>query len=309
MSRKQGATVVGLMLPAPWPPLEPLPLSCLDLDGTSVEILGDSHGRLGALIRYPDDDRHLHWFQRVLISGLGTSFITLVWNENKADMYFNGEPLAADPAGEGPVCFVEIRNGPTDLPKPIYGNMRAIAGVSDAEQFLLDTVKDIEAKLSTDRTYDLIRATGLLRQLLIDANPLVHLVNRERKLRMRFTVIPFDDQMPLFEDLAFYWHGLDPSFAPKVATVELDIDAFLKMRVLKTDSITASVKDLIKTFANAKGGVHYGEADSAAQETILDWDGKLLAFGSPVSKMAIIGLCRVILTGLQPLIATFSRAT
>lgn len=59
----------------------------------------------------------------------------------------------------------------------------------------------------------------------------------------------------------------------------------------------------------AKGGIHYGEADSAAQEAILDWDGKFFAFGSSASKMAIVGLCRVVLTGLQPLIATFSRPT
>ena len=56
--------------------------------------------------------------------------------------------------------------------------------MSTRDELFLETLSDLESRCEPGRTeYDVLGIAGLLRKLLIDAQPLVDQVNRDRHLR------------------------------------------------------------------------------------------------------------------------------
>lgn len=119
------------------------------------------------------------------------------------------------------------------------------------EWLFLETLADLERKLDSSTPYGLVRASGLLRQLLTDGGRLVHLVNREYRLRLEFVVPDGSDPAP---------------FGPMVQWVDVsaraaqertcDLDRFLAYKVLHFEKDAFSVKEIIRAVANKGGGVH-----------------------------------------------------
>jgi hypothetical protein len=60
--------------------------------------------------------------------------------------------------------------------------------MTDHEKLLLNTLDDLKGRVDKGDNYNLIRAAGLIRQLLIDENPLIDLVNKNYKLKILFRV-------------------------------------------------------------------------------------------------------------------------
>jgi hypothetical protein len=100
----------------------------------------------------------------------------------------------------------------------------------------------------------------------------------------------------------YHWHNLDVSGFPDAKTIEVDLQTLLAAPCLTSAVGTASVKDLIAVCANAKGGVHLGKARTADQQALIDWDDAIKFLGREPSTIAIAGLCRVVLTGIMPVI-------
>jgi len=50
--------------------------------------------------------------------------------------------------------------------------------VTDDENFFLHCVDDLRRKVEAATRYELLRAMGICRQLLLDERPLVHIVNK-----------------------------------------------------------------------------------------------------------------------------------
>ena len=179
-----------------------------------------------------------------------------------------------------------------------YPDLRPEHASQEVEAFFLETVKDIDAKVVERTRYGLIRAAGLLRQLLLDG--LIHKVNRPYRLKLAFEVIEFHSAPS--DQSVIHWRTLDPSAFPGVKVVTVDLAALLAIPVLRIGTSTASVRDVIKACANAKGGVHYGPPGNSQEDLVLAWDKRFQASPVEISLDFLAGLCKVCLEGVQPIV-------
>jgi hypothetical protein len=145
-----------------------------------------------------------------------------------------------------------------------------------------------------------------LRQLLLDATPLMDVVNRELKVQVRFEV----NTLP--ESLTSSLQGhqglihLGASLSPRVTrmgtpTRRLKREQLLQEPILLTGWERILVKDMILWAANEAGGVHYDPRDDG---TTMQLNRLMRAFDSserPVLGSTIIGIARVVRDGLEPL--------
>jgi hypothetical protein len=185
-------------------------------------------------------------------------------------------------------------------PDSFIASVDPAKGRDEAERLFLATLADISEKLAHGTWYDLVKAAALLRQLLLDDTPLVHRVNRNIRKPISFIVTDYVTLPPLTPD--HHWQNLDPSGFPGARTLTINLGKLLAAPCLTTNGVTASVKDLIKACANAKGGVHLGRAETSEEQAVLDWDEAVRAIGQEPSGLAIAGLCRVVLHGVRPLV-------
>ena len=105
------------------------------------------------------------------------------------------------------------------------------------------------------------------------------------------------------------WLNLDCSLFPGAKTVRISLDEFLNARILKVKGQTATVKDVVKACANAKGGVHLGTAHSNEERLVVNFDETFIALRQDASLCAIEGICRVVLNGLRGLVEAITTAT
>jgi hypothetical protein len=102
------------------------------------------------------------------------------------------------------------------------------------DRFFLETVIDLDLKAATGGSYQVTRAAGLLRQLLLDHEPLVHLVNRQHRVRIAFDVLNVSGfPIRAFE---FAWLGLEPR-TPASPRVRLGLQEFLRVQCLRQGSV------------------------------------------------------------------------
>lgn len=172
------------------------------------------------------------------------------------------------------------------------------------EELYLRTIEDLENRLAKPDEYNVIRAAALLRHLLIDGPPLLHTANRRLQLKLvwrEFQVVSMHD----IGTWGVAWDtGQNPHF-PSNNFVKLD--AFLASKCLFVGQHLYSVCDLIKVWANVRGGVHIGKpdekekaVDSADATTLYVHSGEE-EFVLSVSGYGMAKIGGVVIEGLQPL--------
>lgn len=122
----------------------------------------------------------------------------------------------------------------------------------DPKTFFIDTLKDLSARITPGTEYDLVRASGLLRQLLLDQTPLIHLVNRQTRMKLIFEIKKWPDTNPQIGKLQLQ----SPEPDDEMPRIKVDFDSFLSTNVLFFHEHAYTVKDIIKTISNIQGGVH-----------------------------------------------------
>jgi hypothetical protein len=185
----------------------------------------------------------------------------------------------------------------------------------DAQQLFLATLDDLSARLQDpEDEYKMLRAAGLVRQLLLDKHPLMHKVKKDHRVKIRFRVTQHPARMGLFVDdrgvahalpegsMWFILDGLDPARFPEYPVEELDLSHFLSVPTMKVRSGEVTVRDVIRHAAHAESGVHHGAAESpriAAACGLLrvDIDGKQRS----AAAVAMKGIISVVLAAMEPL--------
>ncbi len=246
----------------------------------------------------------------------------------------------------------------------MYRNFKLFIGV----------YKDLQARAQNQDDYDLIKTGGLLRQLMLDGERLLDIVNRRHKLSLKFKILnhakinrlvpewPHSDEFPNIIDkevIIFYWRNLDPSpaYSPVkqrsltsenissfeshtdeaalldeiplrienvvdettgqgetrslsynilrynkvIPTINLNRDRFLKTTCILYDRHKYTVRDLISSAANLRGGVHQGGKPSDKDRTLFDLDDLIKIAGLEASIAMMLGISNVVLQAIEPL--------
>jgi len=163
------------------------------------------------------------------------------------------------------------------------------------EELFLGTVQDLRTKIRTNKPYNLIRACGLCRHLLLDEHPLVHQVNKKYKLPITFHIKDYTNT-PLSHD---YKGSGGRTILPIGDSKNVKLDEFLKTQVLYYGKHEFTVKDIIIAAAHYFGGVHSGKPD--LKQEYLDKLDRYTRIEHNHSLWMISVICKVVLKTMKPL--------
>ena len=151
---------------------------------------------------------------------------------------------------------------------------------------------------------DALPIAAALRQLLLDASPLIHQVNRKTRLRLRFRVnrqpantlgIP----APIIE---LSGHALDPNTIQfQTGTEDLSLEEFLRFPVAKTKWGDVSVHELVDYLCHKAGAVHRDRARTLDDQGLEAVFGALEGIQIQPLVSVMEAIVRVVLVALLPL--------
>lgn len=165
--------------------------------------------------------------------------------------------------------------------------------------------KDLEEIDSQASEYEMLRAATLLRQLLLDGAPLIHIVNEKLKLPLRFPVCGIEYVKTVFDLNPDNYQALDSIHTstrisgdgPKL----LSLSDFLSTPVSITNGSIQTIEIVIKHAAIILGGVHFGIPKYNEQLEPSYTNDDITSFGLPISAQQLKPIVRVTLDGLKPL--------
>jgi hypothetical protein len=144
----------------------------------------------------------------------------------------------------------------------------------DRDDLFLGTLDELAARTrSGANEYDYLAASGLIRKLLIDGNPLAHEVNRTRRLRLRFEVTLDDLNLPPELPVpAFHGRleGISPRLRPPrpLPTERISRDRFLGELAFRVTGEPFTVAEVIDHCAHVQGGIHAGLPRTQRERTL-----------------------------------------
>jgi hypothetical protein len=146
------------------------------------------------------------------------------------------------------------------------------------EESFLQTLEDLREKVASNDRYQLIKASGLLRLLLLDA--MVHDANRNHKVKLKFYLTLKDYR--------------------KVKVKPLSLDEFLSTEWKAYREHTYSVKEIIETSAHLMGGVHLKKPKQKKEVDLVDiFDHRPITIDT--IKSSLIGISKLTIEALAEL--------
>ncbi len=175
------------------------------------------------------------------------------------------------------------------------------------ERIFLHSMADLEEISEIANTYRILRASGIIRQFLIDSNSLVNQINREYKQKIIFRVQQRPDITERKDENGKVLHQwfLVTFISPdkNSQNVELlKIQDFLKYNLLSFGEHEFSVLEVIKICANKYGGIHSDDIVDEREKLLdkLNSTVSLLGFDCVVHSMH--GIMKVCHEALLPLV-------
>lgn len=133
----------------------------------------------------------------------------------------------------------------------------------ETKRFFIDVLNDLREKCNSQTNYNYVKAAGLLRQLLIDTNPLIDIINRDYKEKLIFEVRP--ERAPssnkeigpdgLVYEIFMSVTLMDPGQNDR-NVVRLSRSQFFQYKFFNFHGKDITVLEILKLNANKKGGVH-----------------------------------------------------
>lgn len=116
----------------------------------------------------------------------------------------------------------------------------------DSRLLFLSTLEDLESRLQDpEGEYKMLRAAGLLRQLILENPPLMATVNKVHGIKLKFRVTRHPARLGFVIDdrgvahtmprgtMSFILDGIDPERFPEYPVEELDRRHFLQVATMK----------------------------------------------------------------------------
>jgi len=180
----------------------------------------------------------------------------------------------------------------------------------NTEIYFLDTISEINERLSKGDNYNLIKASGLLRLLFCEGHKLVYKVNKFYRLGLVFCVQKNDGEDKYIADKngvlikpSFHYVNVDPFGLKTKETENRKLDAFLNFKCLCINDDNYSVRDFIKVCAHHKGGVHYDmqNVKDKKNKRLLGIEKSVFFGDLPATTGVMVNIINVALTGIAPL--------
>lgn len=174
----------------------------------------------------------------------------------------------------------------------------------DSDQLFLQTLDELKVRLAqTPDEYSVIRIAAILRQLLLDEQPLVEQVNRGRQTKLRFRF--YEAALPAMPGATLVAATISIQPGPNPPTGGRVVEGTLKQLLAAPAAYfkgrLASVRDVIRYGANVAGGVHHSSAKTDQDQALLGFGRLMDAFGLPADVRSLVGIGYVVADGLEPL--------
>ncbi|WPR73056.1 hypothetical protein SLW70_08045 [Flavobacterium sp. NG2] len=176
------------------------------------------------------------------------------------------------------------------------------------EKILLNIICDLQERFEKLTEYDLLKASGLIRQLIVDTNPIIEQVNKNYKLKIVYRVQKrFKMPAGKIDEDGTIWKPLYGMtfIAPKEDSSNIELlkkDEFFKYELLHYNGESFSVLDIIKICANKYGGIHYDETKNQ-KELLIDTTHFGLTFNNSSSVLqSMYSIIEICLEAFNPLI-------
>jgi hypothetical protein len=123
---------------------------------------------------------------------------------------------------------------------------------------------EMALSLQRQQPEDMLKIAQSLRQILTDGDRLLDVINRERRLKVRFIVgMSVEERSKEMAGLglpvpSIHFLGM---FPPNEHRTNIKIDNLLSFKVVKNGEDYYSVRDVIKTCCNRLGAVHLGDPE------------------------------------------------
>lgn len=175
------------------------------------------------------------------------------------------------------------------------------------EKLFVNTIIELEERFNKRTEYDLLKASGLIRQLIVDSNPLVTQVNRKYKLKIKFKVVKrYKFDFANVDSNGTKWSNLSGMvfISPDKSSDFVELlgkDEFLKYQLLSHHETQFTILDVIKICANKYGGVHSEDIRKGRSLELDRMSSHITLNGSKSVFHAIYGIIEVCLVALKPL--------
>ena len=124
------------------------------------------------------------------------------------------------------------------------------------EVLFMETLKELEARVSAQDPYMILGASALIRKLLLDDFPLVDQVNRQYRLKLTFEVTEPPNFPPGLPEPMFYsvQDAIDPeTVRPGKAKKTVNRDQLLSYVLAKVDGRPYTLREIVLFEANVMG--------------------------------------------------------
>jgi hypothetical protein len=172
------------------------------------------------------------------------------------------------------------------------------------EQLYLKTIDDLNNRISSNDPFDILSASGIIRELFLDDQPLVDLANEQYKSNFTFDVCLSSPDPPGFPAPVVFsiQEGLDPDTSESgKLTFKLAREQFLKVVLMVVGGRTYSIKDVVLSGATIMGAVHSGSAKSEKEKVLKAVNDQMPIGGYASSLRQLQAIGRVIIKALTPL--------
>jgi hypothetical protein len=187
--------------------------------------------------------------------------------------------------------------------------------MTEIEELFIESLADLRDRISEPSRYDNLKASAILRQLLVDDYPLLHLVNREYHHKTLFIT----RQLEYVEPLKVIDGQVQPGMIINIEKIvpleneleenleKLSIDQFLRKKCLIYNQYVYNVIDIIKINANIQGGVHAGAPRKDNEHAAIELANLkiLIGFNNGAQVSVITGLippvAQIVIKSLEPI--------
>lgn len=302
----EGTLVLDFHVPTTWPPAADTYVHDGTFDGYAFLISASPRGTLTFDLH--GENYHVTYETPILIlpdfAFLKTAFL---WGGGESvGCAINGDMVSE--MTHFPIELKADSQPPTGFRRPVTFAVPTDCG--DVGRSFLRFILDLQARIAANDRFNLLEASAILRRLLLDASPVLHLANREHRRKLFFPFVPERLTSVSGTQPTFQFINLCPFFADPLKIQKLNLQEFLATPVIRDHERAFTVHNVIDVCANLKGGIHFGKPVSQMDKSLITLDKNFLPFFLDASLAALPGIAWTTICGSTPLIeAILNQAT